>query len=520
MAPAVMLSSVLWALGGCPQRSTPVTPGATQYAPTSGFSPSPTEAPQYQSLLDATRAAGATLTPDRALGTVAEEVAGRLLHDPQGRSPSAQVIQSLAWRAGLTDPVPTVLAYRGSVGAARPDVAREVATLVHNDGLTHIGVAQRREGDVEALVVTLSQRRARLDPIPRTATRGTRLAVRGELLGGLRSPVMLVTRPDGRVEESPLGEGPGFYGQLPLTAPGVWQVELGAEGPSGSTVVVLFPVYVEVDPPATPEERSEAAQEDPAAAATSLRTRINEARTRAGLRPLEAMPSLDAVAEAHARDMVARRYIAHNAPDGSTPGDRLTRGGVRSGLALENVARGYGSREIHDGLMGSPGHRANILNPRVTHVGIGVVREEGLGAGLVVTQNFVEVAAAIDTAAGAQTLLAGINANRQRRGMAAFRADPVLQRAAQQAAEGFFADPRRTQQEALDDAARRMQREGLLYRRISVAAAYGPRMEGADRLEPLFDREMQAVGVGLAQGSRPDGPPNSVFVVFLMAVPR
>ncbi len=518
--PVVLISSLLVSGLGCPARVTPVTAGAVQYAPTSGYTPPAEEAPRYQSMLDATRAAGATLTPDRALQQVAEEVADRILRDPQGRSPSAQVVQALAWRAGLTDPVPTVLAYRGGVGAARPDVAREVAGLARSDGLTHIGVAQRREGNVEALVVTLSQRRARLASIPRTAPRGTRLAVRGELLAGLRSPVMLVTRPDGRVEESPLGAGPEFYGQMPLDAEGVWQVELGAEGAAGSTVVALFPVYVGVEPPATPDGRSEGAQEDPAAAAATLRTLINEARTRAGMRPLASMPALDAVAEAHSRDMVAQRYIAHNAPDGSTPGDRLTRGGVRSGLALENVARGYGAREIHEGLMGSPGHRANIMNPGVTHVGIGVVREEGLGAGLVVTQNFVEVAAAIDTGEGARTLLAGINANRERRGIPVFRADPVLQRAAQQAAEGFFADPRRTQQEALDDAARRMQREGLLFRRIAVAAAYGPRLEGADRLEPLFDREMQAVGVGLAQGSRPDGPPNSVFVVYLMAVPR
>lgn len=517
---ALLSPLVVLALAGCPQRAMPVTPGALQYATRTGWAPAGEQAAGYRPLVEAARAAGVELTPDPGLADVAEEIARRILRDTQGRSPSAQTVQALTWRAGLTDPVPTVLAYRGSVGMVRPDVAGEVAALVRSDGLTHVGVSQRREGDLEALVVTLSQRRARIEPVARTASRGARVAVRGALLAGLRAPVLLVTRPDGRVEESPLGAGPDFYGQIPMDTPGVWQVELGAESSAGSTVVALFPVYVDVPVTATPEERSEASREDPGAVASSLRAMINEARTRAGLRPLAAMPSLDAVAEAHAQDMATRRYIAHNAPDGSTPGDRLRRAGLRSGLALENVARGYGAREIHEGLMGSPGHRANILNPTVTHLGLGVVREEGSGAGLVVTQNFIEVAAALDLPSEARSLEARVNALRAQRGLRPFRLDPVLQRAAQSAAQGFFDDPRRSQQEALDDAARPLQREGLTYRRVGVAAAYGPRLDGADRLEPLFDREMGAMGVGLAQGSRPDGPPNAVFVVYVMAVPR
>ena len=65
-----------------------------------------------------------------------------------------------------------------------------------------------------------------------------------------------------------------------------------------------------------------------------------------------------------------------------------------------------------------------------------------------------------------------------------------------------------------------MQREGLLYRRISVAAAFGPRIDGAERLEPLLDEGSRFIGVGVAQGDRADAPPNSVFVVYVLAVPR
>ena len=45
------------------------------------------------------------------------------------------------------------------------------------------------------------------------------------------------------------------------------------------------------------------------------------------------------------------------------------------------------------GFMSSPGHRSNVLEPRVTHVGVGVVAgspEEGGSVPLYVTQLFTE----------------------------------------------------------------------------------------------------------------------------------
>jgi hypothetical protein len=39
-------------------------------------------------------------------------------------------------------------------------------------------------------------------------------------------------------------------------------------------------------------------------------------------------------------------------------------------------------------------------------------------------------------------------------------------------------------------------------------------------MQPLFDRDVAAVGIGVAQGDRPGAPPRSVFVVYVLAVPR
>src|SRR5690606_1505642 len=46
---------------------------------------------------------------------------------------------------------------------------------------------------------------------------------------------------------------------------------------------------------------------------------------------------------------------------------------IQGTVVRENVARGYGPKGIHESLMNSPGHRANLIAEDVTHVGIGVV---------------------------------------------------------------------------------------------------------------------------------------------------
>ncbi|MFE2416623.1 CAP domain-containing protein [Streptomyces hokutonensis] len=98
----------------------------------------------------------------------------------------------------------------------------------------------------------------------------------------------------------------------------------------------------------------------------------NAERTRAGLRPLAVDPLLAAAAQAHSTDMVARAFYSHTSPDGSQPWDRAAAAGSRRRTIGENIACGQRSpAEVVEGWMNSPGHRANILKPDFTHIGIG-----------------------------------------------------------------------------------------------------------------------------------------------------
>ncbi len=113
---------------------------------------------------------------------------------------------------------------------------------------------------------------------------------------------------------------------------------------------------------------------------------VNEARREQGLRPLQADPEIVPVARAHSRDMFARGYFSHITPEGADPFDRLRRSGVRFRTAGENLAVARSLSMAHQGLLDSPGHRANIMQPAFGRVGIGIL--DGGRYGLMVTQKF------------------------------------------------------------------------------------------------------------------------------------
>jgi len=113
---------------------------------------------------------------------------------------------------------------------------------------------------------------------------------------------------------------------------------------------------------------------------------VNAERARFDLPPLKADPELAEVARAHSRDMFARGYFSHTSADGRRLADRMRERSVRYLLAGENLALAQTLPIAHQGLMNSPGHRANILRPQFGRVGIGVL--DGGMYGLMVTQNF------------------------------------------------------------------------------------------------------------------------------------
>jgi len=119
---------------------------------------------------------------------------------------------------------------------------------------------------------------------------------------------------------------------------------------------------------------------------TKMLQLVNQERVKRGLPALRPDPELTEVARDHSRDMFARGYFAHFTPEGKSPFDRMNDAHIEYTTAGENLALAHSLSIAHNGLMNSPGHRANILNPSFGRVGIGIL--DGGFYGLMVSQEF------------------------------------------------------------------------------------------------------------------------------------
>jgi uncharacterized protein YkwD len=113
---------------------------------------------------------------------------------------------------------------------------------------------------------------------------------------------------------------------------------------------------------------------------------VNAERTKLGIKPLQADGKAREVGALHAADMFVRGYFSHNSPEGTDPFMRMKQSGVRYKTAGENLAYATTLPLAHRGLMNSPGHRKNILNPRFGRVGVAIL--DGGKKGLMFVQVF------------------------------------------------------------------------------------------------------------------------------------
>lgn len=114
------------------------------------------------------------------------------------------------------------------------------------------------------------------------------------------------------------------------------------------------------------------------AKAAALLDLMNGARLEAGLQALHADGELEDVALVRADNLVENGYFDHYSPDGESAFSELAARGIGYRLAGENLARNNFAEAktvaaAFDALMASAGHRANILEPRFTSVGVAAV---------------------------------------------------------------------------------------------------------------------------------------------------
>ncbi len=123
--------------------------------------------------------------------------------------------------------------------------------------------------------------------------------------------------------------------------------------------------------------RCAAAQRPTSVAEQYLFTAANAERAQRGLPELHWDAMLYRAAQGHAQEMAERASISHQYPGEAELAVRAKQAGARFSLVAENVAEAPSAVRIHDAWMNSPGHRANLLDPKVDSIGISVIRRDG-----------------------------------------------------------------------------------------------------------------------------------------------
>ena len=99
-------------------------------------------------------------------------------------------------------------------------------------------------------------------------------------------------------------------------------------------------------------------------------TLVNAERAKEGLSPLTIDVKVQAAAQVRAKECEQR--FSHTRPDGTSFSTALKEQNVAYKSAGENIAWGQSSpQEVMNGWMNSSGHRANIMNPNYTSIGVG-----------------------------------------------------------------------------------------------------------------------------------------------------
>lgn len=370
----------LEALDGDTQR---VTPGgdpavAFESKPAAARTLPPLEDPLRLRLVQgyqrAGAAAGITVVADERLDRAMDDLARSLGDDEDPRS---ETVEFLLGFHGIIEPYPVLML----LGANPQGYDQLLAQVLASPKLPHaavvtVGVGIDPARSVHKIVVALQEKQLDLDPVARLQPSGAAFELAGSLLGSFSDPTVYVTAPDGVPTERPL-----LTDNMAFVAPvacdrgdGHYQVEVFGSDASGPRVLANFTVFCGVQAPGFLPGRGGFIPRPVATdeAELDLFRSINKARGTAGLAALTFDPDLARVARAHSSDMLAHDYIAHISPTTGSPADQVAKAGIHFERLAENVGTSGSPEELHQGLMRSPGHRAAILDPKVTRVGVGV----------------------------------------------------------------------------------------------------------------------------------------------------
>jgi len=316
-------------------------------------------------------------TPAEADGALSAAASWALRELTQGRRLDPISLETISRRFGFGGVFLGLAAGDETQGDSwREQLARVPANIPVN----RYGIRKSPSGRLMA--VAFGSMELTYESIARSFDPGQTVTIEGEVGSRFTRSTVYLTKPDGSVEEKRLTSR-SFDVSFPLPSAGKYRLEVFGDGPTGPVVVSNVPLFVGIAEPSAAAIGGEAV--DPEEAEARGLVLLNQARRAAGLGPLVQDLQLRELAIAHSDDMASNDFFGHVSPTTGSPEDRLRRSSFIVAAFGENVGSGPTPEVIHEGLMESPGHRANMINPKFTHVGIGVEKN---GDSLICTMVF------------------------------------------------------------------------------------------------------------------------------------
>ncbi|MDX2090135.1 MAG: CAP domain-containing protein [Kofleriaceae bacterium] len=472
---------------------------------------------------DAATAAGTQRpVPDARLFKACEELAAIV---PEEGVISYTLVEFALQRHGIIEPSPHLLVVWGDIDS--PEVIVEQlkprVQEILGDGASArvgIGTAKRAPDGTGAVVFALQASGVSTSPIPRALPAGGAFKLDAVVDARFKDPEVFVTHDDGVTERLALKarHAGAFTSEVACGQRiGRQQVEITAHDASGSTVLANFPIWCGAQPPVSVTV-DPSIDDAPVATAEEAERRmlamVNRDRGAQNLPALQWDDRVAAVSRSHSDEMKRTKNVAHISPTTGSAADRVRAAGIKTAVVLENVARAYSVSEAHQGLLNSPGHRANIMSQSATHVGVGIVFGEEISGRreIFVTQVFTRVPPKVDPARAADQVLAKLMAYKP------VGNSPRLGSIAQQLADSMASGKPREQ--AYAGVKKQVDALGAVYARVGSVITAAAELEALDGKSLIGDAKTDEVGIGIAQGAHPEIGDGAIWIVVLVGEKR
>ncbi|MCT4592589.1 MAG: septal ring lytic transglycosylase RlpA family protein [Candidatus Gracilibacteria bacterium] len=337
---------------------------------------------------------------------------------------------------------------------------------------------------------------------------GKKIKVSGETTKKLKEKAVIVD-PDGEITEIDLSIEDGKF-ELLFTPEkmGAYIVEINLDT---GIALINAPIYTKGFVPFNPNHREMGHNEalevvDIKRDAKVILTYINKERKTKGLNELEIDEKLGNLAQFRAEDMRDENYFAHQDKRGKFAKDYTVEYGIKASVG-ENISMDSNLYLAHEGLMASPIHMKNILNPKWSRLGIGLAKRES-GEILLVEIFSEEVFEENELETYRDQILEAINGKREKPLLPNAKLNAVAQvwssKMAKEEFLDFVAPDGKKLQEYIDDAGIEGVSSGMLMNNTSFYDFLGGLKDekigsGDDAYDnSLLEDQWENVGIGIS----------------------